>query len=81
MRKKSRLAQFRKCLKIKNEDKKGEKKCSSPSRQMRLHPAVKVDQMIFGVSLGNFKQMVMGGGSKEMAMRRRATEAGNYEPH
>lgn len=48
---------------------------------MRLHPAVKVDQMIFGVSLGNFKQMVKGGGSKEMAMSRRATEAGSYEPH
>lgn len=48
---------------------------------MRLHPTVKVDQMIFGVSLGNFKQMVMCEGNKEMAMRRRATEAGNYEPH
>lgn len=40
---------------------------------MRLHPAVKVDQMISGGGLVNFKQTVMGGESKEMATRRRAT--------
>lgn len=48
---------------------------------MRLHSAVKVDQMISGAGLGNFKQMLMGGESNEMATRRRATWVGNDEPH
>ena len=49
-------------------------------RQMRLHPAIKFAQMISGVGLEKCKQRVIGGGSKEMAMRRKPTEVGNYEP-
>lgn len=51
-KKEKQIAQFRKFLKIKDEDKKEERCRTSAVRKMRLYPAVKVDQMISRVSFG-----------------------------
>ena len=50
---------------------------------MRLHPAVKVDQMLSGEGLEKFRQVVIGRGvgSKRNGNEKEATEVGNYEPH
>lgn len=42
---------------------------TSAVRQRRLYPGVKVDQTLSGVSQ-TFKQMVIGGGSTEVALER-----------
>ena len=48
---------------------------------MRSHPAVKVSQMVPGVSPEKCEQIVISRGNKEIAMRRKASEGGSYEPH
>lgn len=44
---------------------------------MRLHPAVKVGRLVSVVGFEQFKQIVIGGERKEMAMRRKAIGRGN----
>jgi hypothetical protein len=52
-------------------DKEEERCRTSAKRQMRSHPAVKVSQMVSGVSPEKFEQIASSGGSKETAMRGR----------